>query len=217
MENNNELNKIAFLKRRIYFIIFLIIGAFISLLSNQLIIIYLNTSYCFFGYFFFPIYLSFFYAIAIYMAKPSIIISETNESESSKGNNKNSAISMVYLSYVKSRYIKIVFSMLFMALIIEFAFILLDINLSLHFFNLSLVGLSIVLMFRLKLLTLRVVNGVFGTHYKEAKELLLFIIRNSDEVDFTDDNGKPKRTLLPEELFTENYQVLNGVKVKVSL
>ncbi|MGR0482248.1 MAG: hypothetical protein ACTFAL_12820 [Candidatus Electronema sp. V4] len=41
-------------------------------------------------------------------------------------------------------------------------------------------------------------KGLFGTNRTEARELIDFIIKNSDNLDFTDSNGNLRRALLPE-------------------
>jgi hypothetical protein len=43
-----------------------------------------------------------------------------------------------------------------------------------------------------------VYKGLFGTNRTEARELIDFIIKNSDNLDFTDSNGNLRRALLPE-------------------
>jgi hypothetical protein len=48
------------------------------------------------------------------------------------------------------------------------------------------------------LLTYRIQKGLFGTNRTEARELIDFIIKNSDNLDFTDSNGNLRRALLPE-------------------
>ncbi|MCW5206390.1 hypothetical protein VU08_05610, partial [Desulfobulbus sp. F5] len=40
--------------------------------------------------------------------------------------------------------------------------------------------------------------GLFGTNRTEARELIDFIIKNSENLDFTDSNGNLRRALLPE-------------------
>lgn len=44
----------------------------------------------------------------------------------------------------------------------------------------------------------RIRKGWFGTNKYEAKVLINFLIKNSDDIDFTDGNGKLKRTLFPD-------------------
>ncbi|OCY31908.1 hypothetical protein BFR75_08585 [Acinetobacter pittii] len=44
----------------------------------------------------------------------------------------------------------------------------------------------------------RIRKGWFGTNKFEAKALIDFLIKNSDDIDFTDGNGKLKRTLFPD-------------------
>ena len=49
-----------------------------------------------------------------------------------------------------------------------------------------------------QLLEYRISKGLFGTNYTEARELIDFIIKNSDNLDLTDSNGNLRRALLPE-------------------
>lgn len=44
----------------------------------------------------------------------------------------------------------------------------------------------------------RIRKGWFGTNKYEAKVLINFLIKNSNDIDFTDGNGKLKRTLFPD-------------------
>ena len=45
----------------------------------------------------------------------------------------------------------------------------------------------------------RIRNGLFGTTRSEARELIDFIVKHSDDIDFTDDGGNLRKVLLPEE------------------
>ncbi len=61
--------------------------------------------------------------------------------------------------------------------------------------------LSFLLLFisaKEKLIEYRIRKGLFGTNRTEARELIDFIIKNSDNLDFTDSNGNLRRALLPE-------------------
>lgn len=49
----------------------------------------------------------------------------------------------------------------------------------------------------------RIKKGWFGTNKIEAKALIDFLVNNSDDIDFTDGNGKLKRTLFPESNSTQ--------------
>lgn len=49
-----------------------------------------------------------------------------------------------------------------------------------------------------QLIEFRIKKGLFGTNRTEARELIDFIIKNSDNLDFTDSNGNLRRALLPE-------------------
>ncbi|CAK8719089.1 hypothetical protein GKODMF_10655 [Candidatus Electrothrix gigas] len=70
-----------------------------------------------------------------------------------------------------------------------------QINLSiLPFLLLALLSLSIV---KERLVEYRIRKGFFGTNRTEAKALIEFIIKNSEDIDFTDSNGNIRRVLLP--------------------
>ena len=58
-------------------------------------------------------------------------------------------------------------------------------------FNLFLIEKIIITEYRIR-------KGLFGTNRTEARELIDFIIKNSDNLDFTDSNGNLRRALLPE-------------------
>jgi signal transduction histidine kinase len=70
-----------------------------------------------------------------------------------------------------------------------------QINLStLPFVLLALLSLLIV---KEVLIEYRIKKGIFGTNRTEARALIEFIIKNSDDIDFTDSNGSLRRALLP--------------------
>ncbi len=210
MENKTFNEWKLFLRQRIYILIFIVAGMFLSLLSNQLIIIYLNKSYHYYGYFFFPIYIALFYAIAIATSKASSFPDLINAKNSSSGDRLNNAVSIIYAKYLRKKYLKISFSLIFIAVTIELYFIFLELSLIKHIFNLALIVCSLLLLFRLQIVTSRIQKGIFGTNKNEARELILFIINNADEIDFTNDDGRPKRAFLPEKLISEYGQLPNG-------
>ncbi len=59
-------------------------------------------------------------------------------------------------------------------------------------------GFNLLLIARELLAEYRIRKGLFGTNRTEARELIDFIIKNSDNLDFTDSNGNLRRALLPE-------------------
>ncbi len=63
---------------------------------------------------------------------------------------------------------------------------------------------------RLKFIEKRVITGLFGTNNEEATELIKFILSNSEDIDFTDDSGRPKRCFLPEYLVSTEYTPVGG-------
>ncbi len=56
----------------------------------------------------------------------------------------------------------------------------------------------IILIVKESLIEYRIRKGLFSTNRTEARELIDFIIKNSDNLDFTDSNGNLRRALLPE-------------------
>lgn len=53
------------------------------------------------------------------------------------------------------------------------------------------------LIIKEQLLEYRIRKGIFGTNRTEAKALIEFLIKNSEDIDFTDSNGNIRRVLLP--------------------
>ncbi|CAK8716763.1 hypothetical protein GMJAKD_05940 [Candidatus Electrothrix aarhusensis] len=71
-----------------------------------------------------------------------------------------------------------------------------QINLSV--LSIVLLGLISLLITKELLVEYRIRKGLFGTNRMEARALIKFIIKNSDDIDFTDSNGNLRRALLPE-------------------
>ena len=71
-----------------------------------------------------------------------------------------------------------------------------------------LLGLISLLIIKEQLQEYRIRKGLFGTNRTEARALIEFIIKNSEDIDFTDSNGKLRCTLLPETEPTTAEQAL---------
>ncbi len=67
---------------------------------------------------------------------------------------------------------------------------------SLHLIFLSL-GLLVLLVLREGLIRYRIQKGYFGLNAHEARQLISFVIKNAEKVNFTDSSGKPMKALLP--------------------
>ncbi len=78
-----------------------------------------------------------------------------------------------------------------------------------NLFEISIILLVIIafLISKEMILTYRIQKGLFGTNRTEARALIEFIIKNSDDIDFTDNNGKLRRVLLPESKPSNTEQV----------
>ncbi|MCI5197014.1 MAG: hypothetical protein D3919_12465 [Candidatus Electrothrix sp. AW5] len=73
---------------------------------------------------------------------------------------------------------------------------------------LVLLVLLSLLIIKEQLMEYRIKKGLFGTNRTEAKAIIEFIIKNSEDIDFTDSNGNLRRALLPEAKAATNEQSL---------
>ncbi|MCI5194402.1 MAG: hypothetical protein D3915_14955 [Candidatus Electrothrix sp. AU1_5] len=110
---------------------------------------------------------------------------------------KEFALSIRYLKYIKRTNWKLKLILLICTGIFF--------GLSWKFPHMNLSIIPLVLLFCISLLIAkeqvmeyRIRKGLFGTNRTEAKALIEFIIKNSDDIDFTDSNGNLRRALLPE-------------------
>ncbi|MUI14133.1 hypothetical protein GJV26_16955 [Massilia dura] len=75
-------------------------------------------------------------------------------------------------------------------------------------------GLIILLLAKILVLTYRIRRGYFGGNKSEAREMINFLIANSDSIDFNDPNGGFKRALVPESYNSEQASNLwQGVRL----
>ncbi|MCI5125485.1 MAG: hypothetical protein D3925_13670 [Candidatus Electrothrix sp. AR5] len=109
---------------------------------------------------------------------------------------KELALSLTYLSHSKRNNTKLKL-ILFLCTGIFFglSWIFPLMNLSIITFML-LVCISLLIAKEL-LMEYRIKKGLFGTNRAEARTLIEFIIKNSEDIDFTDSNGNLRRALLP--------------------
>ncbi|HEY0602148.1 MAG TPA: hypothetical protein VGD58_04510, partial [Herpetosiphonaceae bacterium] len=65
----------------------------------------------------------------------------------------------------------------------------------------GLIVLLVLILFiiRINIIKFRIRKGYYGTNEYEAREIIQFILDNSQSIDFTDD-GTPKRIVTPEDL-----------------
>ncbi|MCI5177820.1 MAG: hypothetical protein D3911_00585 [Candidatus Electrothrix sp. AW3_4] len=110
---------------------------------------------------------------------------------------KEHALSITYLNQTAKKSLKF---KLILFLCSGFFFILdwkfPQINLSI--ISIVLLALLILLIAKELLIAYRIRKGFFGTNRTEARALIEFLIKNSEDIDFTDSNGNLRRALLPE-------------------
>uniref|UniRef100_UPI004057006B hypothetical protein n=1 Tax=Candidatus Electronema sp. TaxID=2698783 RepID=UPI004057006B len=114
---------------------------------------------------------------------------------------KDISFSLKYISALKTNNKLLIFVTLWCT---AFLFYFKEIRYRLHMTdNLTdvtfiVLGFNLLLIARELLAEYRIRKGLFGTNRTEARELIDFIIKNSDNLDFTDSNGNLRRALLPE-------------------
>jgi len=69
-----------------------------------------------------------------------------------------------------------------------------------------LFGYMLFVMVKEFVLEYRIKTGRYGGNYHEAKDIILFLVTHSKQINFTDSTGGPKKALLPEKN-TYNHQV----------
>lgn len=110
---------------------------------------------------------------------------------------KELAVSVSYLDSVKSRNLRAkVVLMLCSAVLLVIAFRFPDLQL----IEPALVSSAVLGLLFLKeaVLEYRIRHGLFGTNRTEARDLIEFLVQNSEDIDFTDGGGKLRRVLFPE-------------------
>lgn len=107
-------------------------------------------------------------------------------------------ISIIYISKLNKKIGKLKEVILTISIYYLLSYLLTQNNKT--FFGLFLILFIFVFVLRIKefVVEYRVQTGLFGTNRTEARELIDFIIKNSDNLDFTDSNGNLRRALLPE-------------------
>lgn len=108
------------------------------------------------------------------------------------------AISLIYLKHLKKKHRPLKFILLIFSVTLA--------TFASKYGNNDLISLVIVAILLFVLIELkeviieyRIHKGWFGTTCTEARDMINFLIENAADIDFTDTNGKPRRTLFPEE------------------
>jgi len=70
--------------------------------------------------------------------------------------------------------------------------LLFDIEINISYLILPVFLISL-LELKIYLMNYRIKKGYWGTNEHEAREVIYFILKNSEKIDFTDDDGKPKK------------------------
>lgn len=111
---------------------------------------------------------------------------------------KEMALSLTYLGKLKEQHSNIKLALLTCAaalVVLSFRFPELDLF---EFATVSIAALGL-LVLKEAVVEYRIRNGLFGTTRSEARDIIDFLVNNSDDIDFTDSNGNLRKALLPEE------------------
>lgn len=110
---------------------------------------------------------------------------------------KELALSVSYLDSVKSRNFRAKVGLIVCsALLLVTAFALPHLQL----LDAAMISSGVLALIFLKeaVLKYRIRNGLFGSNRSEARDLIDFLVKNSEDIDFTDTNGRLRRVLEPE-------------------
>lgn len=146
------------------------------------------------------------------LTKEITVLIASSEDKNKKA--KEFAISITYLINLKRKNIKI---KVFLWISI-FTFILLNFYFSdseLLIFSIILASTLFLISIKELIVEFRIKKGWFGTNKVEAKALIDFLIANSDEIDFTDNDGKLKRSLFPDSTLEQQTKTVTPSEVTV--
>jgi hypothetical protein len=137
-------------------------------------------------------------AVALYIKNnKNILVPLGDRFIQNRTGNKEAALVLSYIFRLKRN--KISFFMIILFYIIAmFCFKIIHEQLNFRKTSIVIIGFTLFLFTKDLLTGYRIRKGLFGTNRTEARELIDFIIKNSDNLDFTDSNGNLRRALLPE-------------------
>lgn len=193
-----QLSNTAAIKSRLEFAKYISVGLWGGLIISVAIISFLPKEFWHLRWVFFPMSLAI-CIIKSFLFRPAGYI-KTLYRALSVGNSDNITLTVMYFNWLRFRYIRTFACLLILSLIYSLIVIHLFKNQDVVTIDLSIVILASLLLFRLRCIEKRVISGVFGSNEEEAKELIKFILAHSEDVDFTDGNGNPRRGFLPEKI-----------------
>ena len=124
----------------------------------------------------------------------------------------NMAVSISYLIDLKKRNNKIKIQLLSFGLL--FAISHYYFSLDLLLFSILCLCILILIIIKEYLIEFRIKKGWFGTNKDEVKTLIKFLVKNSENIDFTDDDGHLKEVFFPESSHKKHESSnVDGVRV----
>lgn len=121
------------------------------------------------------------------------------------------AISVTYLNYLRKKNYAIKLALAISAVFFSILNIKYPMYDLLSFAAISGIALSLLLLKEF-IIGFRIKKGFFGSTREEARTLVDFIFQHSEDIDFTDGNGKLRKALLPESKISgsSNPEIING-------
>lgn len=207
MHENKGESSLTMLKERARVTFFLMAGMWIGLIASLAMTMFLSEPYMKYRKICYPISILVAYVASILSRKPGSI-STLYEAFEYEGNKIYPVVSVMYLNFLTHKYTRAALLLIVNSVVFSLSLFLIDIEKYIISTNFIILVYAMLVISRLKLVERRILSGVFGDNPDEAMELINFILAHSDKVDFTDNDGRPKRCFLPEKLLaTDQFPV----------
>lgn len=129
-------------------------------------------------------------ALAVYIMKLNPIDIKKIQEAYLKSSQKNQiVISIVFSRYVKNKYHRTIAAVIVAMIMIAYLCIALNLYDILMYADSIMLFYCFCLIVRSYFISFRISEGLYGTNANEAKELLKFILKHSDDIDFKDKEG----------------------------
>jgi len=109
---------------------------------------------------------------------------------------ENIALSITYLNHLKADHISLKMALLLATVIFVAIGRYLELETVSSISLVPLIPLALIMVQEI-VVEYRIRNGLFGSNAQEAKAMIEFMVRNAEDIDFTDGNGKLREVLMP--------------------
>lgn len=200
MYNDENLELFCELKTRILIVRNVMIGIACSYILVATILAFLPKAYHIYRFIAVPIGIVLVGGLAAIKTLPLDNRNLKAIKKKAQGEAAHLAVSIMYLDYIHRKYMRVVIYVILSTVVIGLGLFWINPNSSVYFLSVVPVCYCLILLARKSFISQRIMNGVFGTNAREAKELIQFIRMHCDIFDFKDGDGNPRRVFLPENL-----------------